>query len=365
MDRGRNTYIDLMRAAAICPVLLLHWVNSHLTRVGSSIVDRAYSSLASHGANGVLLFFVISGFVITRAAMAREPDLFGLSFRTFYARRFARIYPLLIAVCIIGIGLLTFSGSPTPLREFIVRNRAAVFDATFWVSIVTFTFNFWRTANLHIASGWGLHWDVMWSLAVEEQFYAAFPLLLSLSKNRSRLFLVLLAIILLSAGYRLSYGWNQPLYDSLVCFELIAVGVLSAVFAPKIPRLARIPLAMFGSIMLSAGFLMPKRMLLSLFVNEFTAIGAGVLLCCAISAEKNRSIPLILPIAFIGELSYGMYLLHPMVLYAVGETISVFGHIIGYFSFVAATTAIAALSYRYYEKPSERFVRRSLTEAPL
>jgi peptidoglycan/LPS O-acetylase OafA/YrhL len=84
------------------------------------------------------------------------------------------------------------------------------------------------------------------------------------------------------------------------------------------------------------------------------------LLCCATSVRTHAP-PLLLPIAFVGELSYGLYLLHPLVLYATGVTLRAFGNIPGYIAFLTVAIAIAALSYRYYEKPSERFVRGLLT----
>jgi peptidoglycan/LPS O-acetylase OafA/YrhL len=126
MHSGRNTYIDLLRAAAICPVLLVHWKDSGPGQPGSSTADQVYAYLAERGPNGVLLFFVISGFVITSAAMAREPDLFELSYRTFYPRRFARIYPLLIAVCVVGIAMLLYPRADTALRKFVVKSPSQI-----------------------------------------------------------------------------------------------------------------------------------------------------------------------------------------------------------------------------------------------
>jgi peptidoglycan/LPS O-acetylase OafA/YrhL len=220
-----------------------------------------------------------------------------------------------------------------------------------------FTFNFWRTANLDVATGWGLHWDGMWSLAVEEQFYVAFPLLVLLAKTRRRLVLALSTIILLSVIYHLARLQSVSPYDSILGFQLIASGMLAAMVSPAIPSRRRGRLALYGGLLLGAGFLAPIGSLLLLLKQESIAGGASLLLCCVVSAPDERQSPLLRPIARIGELSYGLYLLHPLVLYVLGPALSGFGTAMGYVCFVLATAGLAELSSRFYEQPAERFVR--------
>jgi peptidoglycan/LPS O-acetylase OafA/YrhL len=352
----RNPYIDFLRAAAICPVLLGHWNSSGLTTSNPSLVGRAFDYLAGCGSYGVLLFFVISGFVITRSAMSREGNLFHLSYRTFYPRRFGRIFPLLAVVCCAGILLIMFGNPANPLYSFVLRDPTAVFDPLFWASILTFTFNQLRMLKMHLFPGWGLQWDILWSLAVEEQFYLAFPVLLLVSQRRPRLLIALIAIIAIGLTYHVVHRWDLPLFSSIAGFELIATGILCAVFAPQMqPRLVLL-VAVIGGLLLCGGFLVPRRTFLSIFRYEFIAVGAGALLCC--SASASLRIPrFLVPIAAIGELSYGMYLLHPLVLYLADSLLGLFGHIGGYAAFVVGTALIAGLSYKWFEKPSERVIR--------
>ncbi|HKQ45243.1 MAG TPA: acyltransferase [Rhizomicrobium sp.] len=352
---SRNTYVDVLRAFAIMSVLFEHWMGSGITPNGLAL----YRSFPGFGSGGVYLFFVISGYVITTAAIGREADLFALSYRTFYPRRVARILPLLILSCLIGVFLLAFPGAKTELYEATIRNPKAIFDWAFWASIATFTFNIWRIENLPIAPGWGLHWDVLWSLAVEEQFYIAFPLLLLVAKNRKRLVLILLSIIALSITYRLAYRWHHSGFNSLVCFEFIAAGVMTALYAQRTPR-HRIPLfATLGAILLAIGFTEPFGEFINLFKNEFIAGGAVLLLACAAVAPRNRP-AILVPFALIGELSYGMYLLHSVILYEAGPMLGTFGTLTGYMLFVLGTSLVAAVSYRSFEKPAEQFTRQRL-----
>jgi peptidoglycan/LPS O-acetylase OafA/YrhL len=266
---------------------------------------------------------------------------------------------LLILICLIGIVLLEFPGPGTDLYEFTIRNPKAIFDWAFWASIATFTFNMWRIVNFPITPGWGLHWDVLWSLAVEEQFYIAFPLLLFVARNRRRLLLILTSIILFSVAYRLVYRWNHSTFNSLVCFEFIAAGIVTALYAQRTPR-GWVPfLAILGAILLGIGFFAPFGKLINLFQQEFIAGGAVLLLACASVAPRNTW-AILVPFSLMGELSYGMYLLHSVVLYEVGDRLGMLGLFGGFALFVLATSLIAAASYRGFEKPSEQFVRRKL-----
>jgi peptidoglycan/LPS O-acetylase OafA/YrhL len=298
--------------------------------------------------------------VITRAAMARDADLFALSYRTFYPRRLARIYPLFLAVCVIGIGLLWFSHLSAPLYDFAIRDPAAPFDTVFWASIITFSFNIWRILNAHVTHGWGLQWDVMWSLSVEEQFYVAFPLIIAISKNKKNFLILLSLIIFVSVGYRLVHRWDWSPYDSIVSFELIATGVGAAIYVPTIPRNLRAPLTLLGIVALCGGAFVPHNTRLSIINQEFIAVGSGILLCCAASARRRLPVWL-LPLAFAGELSYGLYLLHPAILYLTGGIIRGFGYYWGFLIYVAISIAVASVSYRFYENPARKIVYHIFT----
>jgi len=355
-NRPRNGWIDLMRAAAICPVLFTHWSYAGILSPVPAFLGDLYRHIAVKGGNGVLLFFVISGFVITRSVMARETNFFQLSIRSFYQRRLARIYPLLILITAIGMILLV-SCAPGPLYDDIIRNPKATFNLTFWAAIGTYTFNIWRMINLPGADGWGLHWDLLWSLAVEEQFYVLFPLVIVLSRSRKMLFGVLAGSILSSMAYRLCHPHYSYL-DSRICFELIAAGVMAAMYGPAITRF-RIPIITIGSVLLGLGFFAPIHSLIGLFMQEFIAIGSAILLCSAVSIPVQPYL-LLRPVTFVGELSYGMYLLHPVILFATGAALTRLGHYPGYGAYLAITVLIAVVSYRWFEQPSERWLRRLL-----
>jgi peptidoglycan/LPS O-acetylase OafA/YrhL len=147
--------IDGLRAIAILPVLLFH----------------AHVPGFSGGYVGVDIFFVISGFLIT-GIIAREVDTDGFSLTRFYERRFRRIMPALSLMILVVLGCAAWLYLPGDL-ESVPRSALA---ATLFAS------NLWFFTDTGYFSGGAdvkplLH---TWSLAVEEQYYIGFPILLML-----------------------------------------------------------------------------------------------------------------------------------------------------------------------------------------
>src|ERR1700759_2254066 len=130
---GRNIGIDLLRAVAILTVIANHWVLSYLAVPSAAPWDEVLRRIGGHGFYGVTLFFVLSGFLITRTTMAREPDLFSLSVRGFYLRRIARIQPLFLLA--FGAAML-LAGDPSshPFQDAYL-NPQSPFSSEFWASL--------------------------------------------------------------------------------------------------------------------------------------------------------------------------------------------------------------------------------------
>lgn len=152
--------IDGLRALAVLLVVCCH------LRVGRF----------SGGYIGVDVFFVISGFLITRLIVQEVREGRGFSFRRFYARRVRRILPALIATCAVTA---VFAFLLLPSADF-ARFGASLGTAALSVSNVFFSFSSGYFDDSQIRPL--LH---LWSLSVEEQFYALWPLLLVLLLKRS------------------------------------------------------------------------------------------------------------------------------------------------------------------------------------
>src|SRR5579883_3455216 len=100
--KNRIQIVDLVRAASILTVMAHHLGFHYITKASSSsFLAFAWYKLWINGGYGVTIFFVVSGFVITRLidAQPRPHGLFNPDFRDFYARRAGRILPLLATTC--------------------------------------------------------------------------------------------------------------------------------------------------------------------------------------------------------------------------------------------------------------------------
>jgi peptidoglycan/LPS O-acetylase OafA/YrhL len=352
--------VDVLRAAAIAVVLGRHWLDSSVASPASAAAHWIASGIFGHGINGVTLFFVISGFLITRTTMAREPDFYALSFRQFYLRRAARILPLLAVA--IGLGIVGLEwGAGHSLYGFVFHDPAAEFGPWFWLSIATFTFNWARLVLVHVShgNGWGLHWDVLWSLAVEEQFYLLFPIIVTLVRTPSRflrLLLILVCVGILARGAVLLLGFDQNLAftSSLACLDALSLGVFTALLATRLTlgvTTRRLMMAN-GLAICTSGYLSTNLVVTPTII----ALGAALFILGAqyhgaFSAWFWR------PFARIGELSYGMYLLHPAVLYLAAPLLRGTDSLVGYFLFLTATVLVADLVYRGFEQPANAWIR--------
>lgn len=163
-----------MRAVAVLPVILFH----------------AGFRFMSGGFVGVDVFFVISGFLIT-GILAREIAEQRYSIIRFYQRRARRIFPALTLVTLATLGTGYFLLTPKEYVE-LAKSAAAV-------SIFSSNFYFWKSISYFDFAGAVKPLLHTWSLAVEEQYYLFFPLLLRLLHLRNRTLTIALWVITISS----------------------------------------------------------------------------------------------------------------------------------------------------------------------
>jgi peptidoglycan/LPS O-acetylase OafA/YrhL len=169
--------IDGLRALAILPVLAFH--------AGIDVIKGGFT--------GVDVFFVISGFLITRI-LVREIEAGQLTIAGFYKRRILRILPALIVVIAATLVTAWLLLLPNELRDTGSAAAAAglsISNIWFWLDSGYFSSAAERNPLLHT-----------WSLSVEEQFYLLFPFFLLLVHRLwpTRLRMAIIAVIILSFG---------------------------------------------------------------------------------------------------------------------------------------------------------------------
>ncbi len=176
----------------------------------------------------VMIFFVISGFLITRRAQIRWGELRDLSLRGFYWFRATRILPVLLLVVAL-LSVFHLLGVP---RFVIDKPNQSLGGAI--ASALGLYINWYEGTTGYLPGGW----DVLWSLSIEEVFYLAFPLV-CLSLGRTKLFIPALLVLALSLPFTraaLETLHNEIWFEKayLPGMSAIAIGVLAAWLARRI-----------------------------------------------------------------------------------------------------------------------------------
>ncbi len=302
-------------------------------------------AVAVFGQTGVDLFFVLSGFLITRILIFTKENHSHNFFYNFYIRRSLRIFPLYYGFLILVYFVLPiFKIDSTP-----------PFTHQLWYYLylqnipATFT-----DLNLQI-SGPG-HF---WSLAVEEHFYLFWPLIVYFLPSR-RLLWASIGIMLLALVIRIILLTHNigVFYFTLCRFDALAMGSLLAYLEYKnqlsIYRKYFVNIAIFSFVLLLITWLFTGGQGLDLIgMFKFTII-ALFYFCIVgyLSVEKHQNIIHEIVgnrfLVFTGKISYGLYVFHPLIFGIVGNQKQPFYIYISIC--ISLTYLIAYLSYEFYEK---------------
>ena len=330
--------IDGLRALAVVPVILFH---------------AGFQSM-SGGYVGVDVFFVISGFLITSIIYA-EIRKGTFSIVRFYERRARRILPALTLVSVSCIPFAWAWMTPDELKDF-AQSLVAV-------SVFSSNILFWIETDYFAAAAELKPLLHTWSLAIEEQFYLFFPLLLLLFKGRRRQ--VLLAWIMLLSVLSFAAALWMTSVDQAANFYLLpsrawelGVGAALALTVDSWHgmkrRLAEV-LSITGFMLIL--FAIVKFDQQTIFPGPWTllpVVGTGLLI---MSATPSTSIGKILTLPFVvkvGLISYSAYLWH-MPLFAFLR-IRLFAGVpeAVYLLASAVSLLLAYLTWRFVENPFRR-----------
>ncbi len=195
--RGRLNGVDVLRGLSVLLVTLHHihlrfWLNDY--DVDSVFPKTVNQVLFWSGYYAVIVFFVISGFLITGLSIRRWGQLGHIHIGRFYRLRAARILPCLLALLLV-LSALHLSGDPT----FRIPAERASLGQALWAAL-TFHINWLEGRHGYLPGTW----DVLWSLSVEEVFYLLFPVICLILRRDTVLLLPLACLA--RPGADQSYG---------------------------------------------------------------------------------------------------------------------------------------------------------------
>lgn len=332
---GHRPALDGLRGVAVLLVVATHLAAFHLP-------DSAPDWLRIPGAGlGVDLFFVLSGFLITALLLEEWSREGRISIRGFYVRRARRLLPGALTV----LGAWCLYALASGVRpEQVGRTVGAV---------LTYTTNYAKSSETDVILGLG-HF---WSLAVEEQFYLLWPLalVLLLSLHISERAILAAAMLAWAAVVvaRLTALAAQPTLDVVFRTEYRCDGLLIGAALSIACRLGWVrPMTLVGTASLLALVAFALTAPASAFEGVAGAISFTIaaLLSAAIILGRYNSGGFLTsaPMRYLGRVSYSLYLWHVPVIVFIDQRYS------GWSALPIAAIAsliLAALSYRYVEKP--------------
>ena len=286
MQRERDKVIDGLRGLAVTAVIAGHGLAyrfSDPVESGGYFTHQLARLAGPLADGGVLLFFAISGFIITSLLLREEANHGRFSIAAFYARRAFRILPALwLFLCAITV----LAESRVIIQPIEDIPKAALFICNFGVTTCG-----WFVAHT-------------WSLAVEEQFYLVWPLLLAITPSRWRLRVVVGAVICLLALHAVT---PRAWHSNYISFACIAAGAACAIAPGWQDKLRRCGTTV--TLGLGLGFALAGPLLLPIQLMDAAMPLLSVFLLFGVrDVWVARVILTSAPLQALGALSYGLYL---------------------------------------------------------
>jgi peptidoglycan/LPS O-acetylase OafA/YrhL len=307
------------------------------------------------GKLGVILFFVLSGFLITYLLLAEENSFKKISIKKFYMRRILRIWPLYFLIIILAfvvlpnIELFTLPGYS---KDVIYSNLAwkLILYAIFFPNLVLSLLGIIPYAS-HT-----------WSIGTEEQFYLVWPVILKYIKKHRILLMVGIIISYLAIKFFLltSFGNYIPYSNVIRAFwnsfpiDCMAIGGLYSILlfqkSKYLKYIIRNDLFYFSICLVT--LFMIKGIYIPYIHYEFYSVFFGLII---INFAVNKKIKISLEntiLNYLGNISYGLYMYHPigivLALY-ISLSFDIHTNWLIYPLSLILTITMAGLSYKYFE----------------
>ncbi len=341
---------DVLRGIAIIFVFGYHWHQAYfpqaLTATNGPVLSFQQATLSNlyatfsplaYGNLGVQLFLIISGFLIHYSFLGKQEPL---NYRQFMLRRFWRIYPTYLLV------LLFFAFQNQQLTQYVLREERGQLS---FITHLLLIHNLFDDADILFGFN-----GSFWSLALEMQLYALYPLLLVLRKRYSLpkvcLGLLLVHLVVISyCFYHLRFKFSEITFVGhfWIMWALGALVAENYYYGRRTFRVSAPILAALFLVFLSTKFF-------PTFYVFFQYIGSAILFAMLLDyllvSRLNFTAPSYKILSLIGVCSYSIYLIHQPILGTIYNSIDLLGMARHWpwFKFVNASVAFAFITFLSY-----------------
>ena len=353
MSAGRFQSLDVLRAVAVCLVVYCHlvgiWLHQHdVHSITATIVEGGVGDPLAVALNvgnlGVVLFFLVSGFIVTHTGVAERP-------RQYAVKRLLRIYPMLVVAVVVSAALFTVGLHPLSTGEATSVDPASLLTN---MSLA----NYLMTPRVVLV-------DVGWTLVIEMLFYGV--LFVALPVLRRVVWPVVIGELAVVAAVLATTHLGGPFYELLAVNvgylpALLLGQIVWAVHGGRIRLWVGVALGVVAAAeYVWAGLPGMGRQPTVYHYNLTLAIGVTVFL--AVLRVESRLRPNAL-IGYLADRSYSLYLLHGLIAVALMNVVyPVTGYPVAVAAGVVATVVAAHASHRWVERPGMRLARR-MSRAP-
>jgi peptidoglycan/LPS O-acetylase OafA/YrhL len=303
------------------------------------------------GRNGVLLFFVLSGFLITSILLNEKNKTQKINLKNFYFKRVLRIWPLYFLIIIFAFWI-----APAVdffyIADFQLENR-------FYTKLLIYSFFLNNLASFLGTIPYAWH---LWSIATEEQFYLIWPLIFK--KFHPFKALIMLLFIYLFTRFALNHASSGvPILNILrewANMFIISSMIIGGLFAyilhigRKLNHI-KLELGILFLSMIALSYLSLNQIDFGFFNAEVYSVLFGVMIYIIASSDYLQiNLPEFKLFSFMGKISYGLYMYQAItiiVIYKLAVLYNLNSMLFIYLSSILLLVSISSLSFRYFENP--------------